>query len=505
MAVAAALGAFHDTATAIVSTWYHSSSFNHAFLIIPICLYLAWRRRAEAALVDLTPSIWGIAAVVIASLAWLVGRVTGTLVVQEIAFVGLLQAMILALCGWPFCRVMAFPLLYLFLAVPMGEALVPPLQAQTARMAVAMLQIAGVPVFADGNVISIPTGTFQVAEECSGIRYLIASLALGILFAGLAYRSWWRRAAFLLLSIVVPVLANGLRAFAIVFLAYLAGELALGIDHIIYGWVFFTAVSFVTLGLGIAMQERRGQTVPEPWRPLKIPRAPSPVRLLAYGVLAIAPAFAAHGYGERIDRFALEGPIRLRAPTAAEPWHEAEQAQDPLAPLFAAPDAALDTAYEANGARVYLHIGYYVRERRGAEVASSDQKLMPAKQWPVIASGERSALLQDKPITVQFIHATSGAQTRSIWYWYWVDGRFTGNPYFAKLLQAKAKLIGGTQAAAIIEAAVDSDRGAEDAETALVDFLARLRDLAPSLRVRTVPPAQTGHASRISDSLSQRG
>src|ERR1700730_1733866 len=164
--------------------------------------------------------------------------------------------MIFTMFGWPVTRRLAFPLAYLYFAVPFGQAIEPRLQAITAALSVDMLRVVGVPVFADGNLISIPTGNFDVAEECSCLRFLIASIAIGTLFAGIMYRSWLRRAAFLGLSLALPVLGNCARAFGIILLAYATNNrLAAGVDHILYGWLFFALIMFVMLAIGIRFRD----------------------------------------------------------------------------------------------------------------------------------------------------------------------------------------------------------------------------------------------------------
>ena len=217
VAVGLLLILLHRSVEAIVTTWYTSATYNHGFLIIPICVYLAWRRRDLVASVAIAPEWRGLALIVLAAVAWLIGNAAGALVVQELCLVVLIQAVILTMYGWPLFRLLIFPLLYLFFAVPIGDAVIPPLQALTAFSAVRLLDLVGVPVFSDGNVISIPTGSFYVAEACSGVRYLIGSLAIGALFAGLMYRSWGRRVLFLLVSVIVPVAANAVRSIPGVF------------------------------------------------------------------------------------------------------------------------------------------------------------------------------------------------------------------------------------------------------------------------------------------------
>lgn len=482
VAVGLLLILLHRTVEAIVTTWATSATYNHGFLIIPICLYLAWRRRDLAAAVAIAPEWRGLALIVVAAVAWLIGNAAGALVVQELCLVVLIQAVILTMYGWPLFRLLIFPLLYLFFAVPIGDAVIPPLQTLTAVSAVELLNLVGVPVFSDGNVISIPTGSFYVAEACSGVRYLIGSLAIGALFAGLMYRSWGRRVLFLLVSIVVPVAANAVRAFGIILLAYLSNnELAVGVDHIIYGWIFFSLVTFLVLGVGTTFREAEAVPVVT-----KTGRGNgSLVGIVLAGLLALVPVAAARGYGDFMLDMNPTAAVASRSPLEAvklaSAFPQLSGVKDALAPEFAGADAVTSAAYDVGGRKVYLHIGYYRIERRGAEVVSWRQRLIGNPHWILSEEGKAAARIGGTPTSVSSTRYVFGAQGRVIWSWYWVDGHFTANPYYAKFLQAKVKLLGGERASALIVAAADYHNLAADADRSLAQFTAQLGGLKSAL------------------------
>ncbi len=135
--------------------------------------------------------------------------------------------------------------------MPIGEALIPPLMDWTADFTVAALKLSGIPVYREGTFFTIPSGNWSVVEGCSGLRYLIASITVGALYAYLSYRKLWKRVLFVALSVIVPIIANGLRAYMIVMIAHLSDmKLALGVDHLIYGWVFFGVVMLLLFWVG---------------------------------------------------------------------------------------------------------------------------------------------------------------------------------------------------------------------------------------------------------------
>jgi exosortase len=98
-----------------------------------------------------------------------------------------------AVLGWKVARRMTFPLLFLFFAVPFGEFTQPKLMDWTAYFTILGLRLTGIPVYSEGQNLVIPSGSWSVIEACSGVRYLIASVTVGTLFAYLTYHSLRRR------------------------------------------------------------------------------------------------------------------------------------------------------------------------------------------------------------------------------------------------------------------------------------------------------------------------
>jgi exosortase A len=147
----------------------------------------------------------------------------------------------------------------------MGEGLIPPLMDFTADFTVGMVQLTGIPVYREGTFFQLPTGNWSVIEACSGVRYLIASITLGTLYAYLTYTSYLKRTLFIIASIIVPIIANGLRAYMIVMIAHLSDmKLALGVDHLIYGWVWFGIVIFIMFFIGSYWRDSEEENKPLP-------------------------------------------------------------------------------------------------------------------------------------------------------------------------------------------------------------------------------------------------
>jgi exosortase A len=257
-AAAAGLGLMFSHAVAgAVHVWLTSTAYNHCLLIIPISLYMAWKCRPALRGLEPEPEFRALALTVPLSALWLLAAMFGILEFQQFVAVATFQAIAFAILGRRIFRVLLGPLLFLFFLVPTGQILVPWLQNFSAHFVVTGLRFTGVPVFADGVTIQIPEGTFVVAEACAGLRFLVASVAFGVFFSWLVYRSVWRRLAFIALSIFVPIVANGLRCYGILIVAHLMGSAkAVMADHIIYGWGFFSVVTILLILIGISFADR---------------------------------------------------------------------------------------------------------------------------------------------------------------------------------------------------------------------------------------------------------
>jgi exosortase A len=237
--------------------WWDIDTYAHILLVPPIIAWLVWLRRDELA--KIAPAGWvpGLGVLIAGLVVWLAGREGGINLVSQAGAIIALQGTVVALLGARATLVLAFPLLYAFFLVPFGDEIIPVLQDVTARIAVALTHASGVPATVHGLFIDTPAGRFVIAEECAGVKFLIAMIAIGTLVAWTGFRSWKRRALLLIGAALTSVVANGVRAWGTIYAAqYVGAERAGGIDHIIYGWVFFAVVIALVLGAAWRFFER---------------------------------------------------------------------------------------------------------------------------------------------------------------------------------------------------------------------------------------------------------
>ena len=471
---------FWETATSIALTWHASDTYGHGFLIIPICGYLLWLRRKSLAALAPTPSLPAIMLVAAMAFAWKIGEATTLLAMQQFALVAMIQALFVTVLGFRVTKAIAFPLFYLYFAVPFGGFLIAPLQTFTAQFIARFLQISGTPVHLEGVLIYIPSGTFSIVEACAGVRFLLSSVAIGFLATNLFLVSWKRRLSFIGLSILVPILANGLRAYGIVMIAHLAEfKLAKDIDHITYGFVFLSFVTLALVALATMLRERDWQDLFRWNSPsVETPRPPRPYRsylLAMVGALSVVAGMLAIGSDR--DNYPVLGPIQVTVPAVKGPWKSVHRTTTAWAPWFPGSDGEVRQAYATDDRVVNLYVAYYHYERQGAEVINEQNRFADESLWLRLEAGRIVAAVDDQALTVRVVRLVSPAIRKVIWYWYWVDGQFTASPSHAKLLQAKVRLFGGLDAAAIIAIAANYDDEPSEATDAIQSFLVHVMPL----------------------------
>jgi exosortase len=235
----------------LIHDWGTDDNYSHGFLVVPLAAYFAWERRKRLLAVPDTPS-WAGLFIVSGSLLVLFAGVLGAeLFLTRIALVGTLTGTIVFLLGWEHLRILAFPVAFVLLMIPIPSIIFNqiafPLQLIASRAGELALSTWGIPVLREGNVIVLANTTLEVAEACSGIRSLISLLTLGIVYGYFTDPRGGVRLAVALATIPVAIVANGVRVAGTGIAAHYYGEeAATGFFHTFSGWLVFAA-SFTML------------------------------------------------------------------------------------------------------------------------------------------------------------------------------------------------------------------------------------------------------------------
>ena len=478
---------YWPTLVSMASFWWNNSTYNHCLAVFPVVGWLIWRDRQALESVTPAPSTsrWPMLAMLAGAALWLGGDLADVAPGRQFGFVTVLIAGIWLIVGDRVARRIAFPLAFLYFAVPVGEVLLPTMIEWTADFTVWALRLSGVPVLREGMTFRIPSGSWSVVEACAGLRYLIASSFVGVLYAYIAYRSRVRRIAFVAASLIVPIVANWLRAYMIVMIGHLSdNKLAVGVDHILYGWLFFGIVMLLLFWTGSLWREDVSPATVESSSArtsLVETRADAvsgwTILVGAFLISALPPL--AIQLLHRGDRPVI--PIERSSPVLGD-WHPIDDRLTEWTPRFTVPRTVIASTYARGDVRAGLYAAVYYAQQPDSKLVSSMNELVHTTDpgWHVISDRASTVDTPHGPLTVDESVLRIRDSRLLVRRWYWIDGVSTSSHLRAKLLQARARLLGRGDAGAIIVVYVPLPEEALPASAALDDLT---RQAAASLPV----------------------
>jgi exosortase A len=469
---------FQNTFYGMVLIWSRSETFAHGYLVFPIVIWLIWRKRHLLALRVPKANFLFLIPLALVSFLWFLGDLVYINSVTQLTAIALVVLAIFSIFGWNVTSVIIFPLLFLFFSVPLGEFLLPVLMEWTAKFTVIAIRWSGIPVYQDGLQFIISSGSWSVVEACSGVRYLISSFMIGTLYAYLNYQKFNRRLIFICVSLVVPIVANWMRAYLIVMLGHFSGNtLAVGFDHIIYGWVFFGFVIALMFLIGSRWTEDVTIDIFED--DLRVSKdRPNSLKLICVcfliSCLVAIPVFWSYFISKNI---VLNAPVLEPPKIFNSGWIISSVKLNNFKSGFIAPSAEISETYNKKSSNVGVHIAYYRGQNYEKKLVNPNNFLIDAsdKVWSKSSTERYVINFSDVVLPVKLRRWNyTGVTNSSIdhrlqeWQFYWVNDSFVAGDYQAKIYGALQRLLGrGDDSAVITLYAVDD----ESAKIALENFL----------------------------------
>jgi len=450
-----------STTQSMINAWIVDGTYNHAFLVFPVSIWLIYQRKDLLAHLKPKPDFIAVILLLGEIIILFLALIVDVQIAQQVAMISIIITTIWASLGRKITLTLVFPLLFLYFAAPLGGSLVPVLMEFTAHFVVFMVKLSGIPIYNDGLYFSLPTGNWSVIEACSGIRYLIASFSLGIIYAYITYTSTKKRLIFILFSIITPIIANGLRAFGIVMIGHFSNmKYATGVDHLMFGWLFFGVIIFTLFFIGSYWAD----PVPEVKQKTKKEKIPSiNINRYSYGIivitaflLVITQAFATHvktrEYGQDTD-------LHITLPSNYAGWNVQEHNILDWEPTITNPDTVFSKTYLKHKHIVQLSIGYYKNQKQGAEAISTMNRISSlfGTQWKKVTGSE----LNFDGLSFTETEIKDKSNRLLVWNWYRIGSFKTNNAYLAKIYNAYNLIFENRNDAAFISIAsplVDNDK-----------------------------------------------
>lgn len=441
---------FWDGLSLMWSAWMDSPEYSHGLLIPPVAAFLIWQQKDRLERMSFDGSWWGVAVILIGGAMLVVGQLGTVYTVVQYAYVVTLFGLILSFLGWAPFRLIAVPLLILLFMIPLPQFVLAnlstKLQLLSSQIGVDVMRGFDVTVFVEGNVIDLGGYKLQVAEACSGLRYLFPLMTLGFMMAYFYKGALWKRILLFFSSIPITVLMNSIRVGVIgVTVEHWGIAMAEGFLHQFQGWMVFMISMAMMLG-EIVLLNRLGSEQGS-WRQLFGVEFPSPTPpgspsrsrsipptfmvasalLVLFIVTSITLPRPAEMYPPRTE-FA-------DFPMQVGDWHGRRQSLEGIySDALQLDDYLLADYVNSAGEGLNLYIPYYQSQRKG-EAVHSPRSCLPGGGWQMRDFGQRTltgVTLAGRPLRVNRALIELGNQRELVYYWFQQRGRIIDNEFVVK-------------------------------------------------------------------------
>ncbi len=469
---------YQRTVSYLVGLWNQLDigEYAHGYLVLAISGYLIFINRKRLLALTPCPEYRALLLVAAASMLWMVSALVDVQMLQTVGLLLLVLSISWAVLGNQVIRVLALPILFIGFAIPIWLPLSSVLQTLTADVVFWAIRLLSVPALRQDNVIVLPAGMLSIEEACSGLRYLLAALTLGTLYAYTQYSGLRARLIVVLVAASSAVLANLLRVFIVVYLGYTSEmQHPLVHDHLFLGWYLFAGLVVILLIFDAYLH--RGRPLIEPGKSQARDVATTPVackKSLGYcftfvvvgGLLvSLAPAVVYqvnHPSANQVVNPVPELPVK------AGGWLRFVAERSDWMPVY---HGAVNQKqfYQKDNNEVVFYMGYYPVQNQGEELINDLNYISNKKVWRTIYPRARIRDVGERQVLEQMLENGAKKQ-RLVWYWYNIAGKATTNKYEAKVLQVLGLL---TDKSWAYVAAVSAQTGddADATRQVLKDFI----------------------------------
>src|SRR5450755_2124824 len=473
--------------------------YSHGMIIPFVAAFLVWQRREQIERLPFTGSWAGLLLAVCGAALGAIGKMSALFTIEDYSVLITLYGLVLALTGWRVFRLLWVPLLILIFMVPLPEFLYQnfsvQLQLLSSQIGVWFIRLLGISVYLEGNVIDLGVYKLQVAEACSGLRYLFPLMTIGFLIAYFFKTAFWKRALLFLSTIPITILMNSFRIGTIgVMVDHWGVQMAEGFLHEFQGWAMFMASGAIMV-LEMMLLARVGAGR-QPWRelfglefPAPTPKAPPavvrpvPISLYASVVALGVVAALSLSLPERAESIPPRKPF-ADYPTTLGPWLGR---REPLEAVYLdqlmLDDYLLTDFVREQEPPINYYIAWYSSQRAGRS-AHSPRGCLPGGGW-VIESFSQRALpdvrIGHEPLRVNRALIRLGNQQQLVYYWFQQRGRMITNEYAAKWFLFWDALTRNRTDGALVRlvVALPPGRSATAADRQLTEFAAAVTPTLP--------------------------
>ncbi|MCW9024268.1 MAG: EpsI family protein [Gammaproteobacteria bacterium] len=472
---------YQTTVLTLYELWITSSNvtYTHGSLLFLVCIYLFVSKWRLLGRVDVNPSYIGFSLLSLTSLTWFLTGLADILIAVQLLIPVLIMFSLWTLFGYRVFREFLFPVMLIVCAIPVWEIINEGwLQKITATGVSSMLEVVGISNYREGVHIYIPVGIFRVAENCSGMRQLVAAITIAVIYSYINHFRIMGMIAYTMAAVVLSVIINMTRIFIVVVSGQLTNMQHYFVreDHVTLGWVLFGIGIFIFIFLSNKVFDKGGskETMHEFHAKEVIDKTVfvkgAVLIIIGIGIGPLLLQYFISKNNLETSEFLLPGQFKE--------WQLISNVTYDYQPHFLAASNMYSGIYKSGNDSVYCHISYYEKQEQGNELISSLNKISDDKIWIIKSREKYSVHVNKENINVDevVINSLSG-KSKVIWRWYYVSGNKTSSPIMAKLLGIWGVLKGDVDSASVVlatEAGVDISVAREKLERFLNESIVPL-------------------------------
>jgi len=462
---------------ALIDWWGVTSKYGHSIVVFPLIAYLIYERKLE--LFSLRPEPELKVSILLALVA--AGLVLATFIYVEIlsetALVIMIPLVVWLIMGRKIVMELAIPMFLIFTTAPIWELFAPLLTEITTDVCYFFLKVFGVPVYREGGFLTIPEGTFEVADGCGGFRYFIVALTLGLASAYLSFTKTYARIAVIAVAIFLAMAGNWVRVMVVIWAGHVTDmQHPFVEEHVNLGWwvfvgvffPFFLAINKFSLSMEHGALTSKGDIEESvyPNHGIKLGAAVT----LAISIMFIVPAgldnLRQSEFSEsHVSEIVLSGSIAG--------WNGPYPYKGGWRPNYEGVSGEGIYRYENNGRVFDVYIAYYLNQEQDKELVNYHHTLVNAN-WK--SSKDKKLLLslgEGESLKANQEKISSSSGDKLIWSWYYVAGVETADRRVAKLLELR-KIVVAEKVSAIIAVLSENYNKQEPFDELTRDFIGKL-------------------------------
>lgn len=441
------VGLYFKVVPDMVRDWAQDDNYSHGFLVPFIAGYFLWQRWPGIKNQEVRPNGFGLVVIALGGMQLLVAWLATEYFTMRSSLIVVLAGFVLFWFGRDILKWMALPLGYLIFMVPIPyiiyDMLAFPLKLFVTKVSVVFLQLVGVVVLREGNIIMFPTTTLEVADACSGVRSLMSLLALAVAYAFFVHTSNVRRWIIIAAAVPVAIATNALRVIVTGVLAQWWGaKAAEGFFHEFAGMVVFLLAIVLLVMVGFLVKEKgengepASSAVPSPVQAAIAEPSPTPRIRNYYAVFVMLIIVALYMNLHSDVSVPPNRPLR-EFPVQLKTWRmegQSEFSADVLGVLK--PTDYIYRHYKgADGKTVSLYIGYHGGGKESG-VIHSPRNCLPGSGWYEI-SAKRGTLEIPSGGSVKLVRSVyqKGENKELFLYWFQARGHSMNDEFSLKLAE----------------------------------------------------------------------